>query len=80
MVKARHWLPFNCRGEDTANATTEHQHDNTMGVPLGVVGGGGGAVILSNYLRQLLIYDQYERMCCPGAGRGVEIEGGEGAE
>ena len=39
----------------------QHQHDNTMGVPIGVVGGGGGAVILSNYLRQSLIYDQYER-------------------
>ena len=45
-------LPVRCRGEDTANATT-NQHDSTIGGAAGVVG-GGGAVILFNYLDEVL--------------------------
>ena len=39
----------------------QDMHSSAMGGGSSVGSGGGGATILSNYIRQSLIYDQYER-------------------
>ncbi len=46
-----------------SSETVESRTDGGFGGGIGgsINGGGGGAVILSTYLRQSLIYDQYER-------------------
>ncbi|KAL3767209.1 hypothetical protein ACHAWU_003300 [Discostella pseudostelligera] len=44
---------------NSSSTAVESRMDGSFGG--GGVGGSGGAVILSNYLRQSLIYDQYER-------------------
>ena len=51
------------RNSSMSSETVESRTDGGFGGGFGgsMYSGGGGAVILSNYLRQSLIYDQYER-------------------